>query len=249
MTAGPAPRLVLFDVDGTLLITGGATSRCILRACRKLFGESFEWGPITVGTLDHQIYAQLARHNGVDRPEARHAEYKRTYLAELEADLRATADHVRVMPGVHELLTALDERRRGRGDVVVGLLTGNYRRAVELKLEAAGLDPATFAVGAFAEDGAVRADLIHAAVQQATEQTGRPVEARHTVVVGDTPRDVECARAHGCASLAVATGRYSAEELSRCGPTAVVETLADAAPLWRLLDGRAGGDAAATDGD
>ncbi len=214
-----ATKLVLFDIDGTLMITKGAGSRCILRACKNVFGDDFEWGPITVGTLDPQIFADLCAHNGIDHPHDHHDAYQRAYFAALADELEARRDDVTVMPGVRELLADL----HARDGLAIGVLTGNYRRAAEIKLTAAGFDPGLFDCVVCAEDGDDRAALVAVAMTRC----GDGVTPDEVLIVGDTPRDVQCAQAHGCRSLAVATGNYRTEQLEAAGATCVVETLAD----------------------
>lgn len=225
-------HLVLFDVDGTLLLTGGAGSRCIRRACVRVFGETFAWNPVTAGRLDQQIYLDLATACGIDGAADRFDEFKSTYLAELQAELARRRDDVTVMPGVRALLESLGQRE----DVAVGLLTGNFHRAVELKLAAAGLEMEQFVVGAYAEDGDERHDLVPVAMRRFEERTGHTLSPDRVVLIGDTPRDIECARAAGSRVLAVATGHYSLEALRAENPDAAVATLENAATLWAMLD-------------
>ncbi len=223
--------LVLFDVDGTLLLTGGASSRCIERAAVRVLGERLKWGPVTVGTTDPQIFQELAQRCGIEQAADHLEQYRETYLAELEAELNRVRAEVKVLPGVRERLAELSQR----ADVMVGLLTGNYRRAVELKLAAAGLDAASFALGAFAEDGPDRPALVAAARRAHAMLTGQAIAAGRIILVGDTPRDIACAHATGCRVLAVATGHYSLPQLAAQHPDAAVATLEDRAALDRLI--------------
>lgn len=219
----PRTRLVLFDIDGTLMITKGAGSRCILRACKRVFGDDFEWGPITVGTLDPQIFADLCAHNGIDEPIAHHEAYQRAYFDALSHELEARREDVTIMPGVAELLADL----RGRDGVLVGVLTGNYRQAATIKLRAASFDMESFDCVVCAEDGDDRAALVAAAMARGPQA----VEPGEVLVIGDTPRDVACAQANGCRSLAVATGNYRTDQLEEAGATYVVEDLTDRAQV------------------
>jgi phosphoglycolate phosphatase-like HAD superfamily hydrolase len=234
MDAKLMPRtLVLFDVDGTLLITGGASSRSIRRAAGKLLGDRFQWRPVTVGLLDPQIFLELASLCGIEDADRHLDAYKDLYLAELEAELPSAETYVKVLPGMRELVDELSKRP----DVIVGLLTGNYRRAVELKLKAAGLDKDVFRVGAFAEDGRERSDLVAVAIERAGHRgTGQIDDGRQVILVGDTPRDISCARQAGCRVLAVASGQYSVEQLAQHGPDRVVRDLSDPAPLYEMIE-------------
>jgi phosphoglycolate phosphatase len=230
--------LVLFDVDGTLLISGGATSRCIHRAARRVLGERYREGTITAGRLDPEIFADLARQCGVEDAASNLEPYKQLYLTELESELQRVIAEVKVLPGVREVLAELS----GREDVVLGLLTGNFGRAVELKLSAAGLDAAQFRILAVAEDGRRRADLVGHARRRFEEVFGEPIAPRQVIIVGDTPRDISCAREAGCRVVAVATGRYSLAELEAEGPDAAVRTLEDREALLRLIEQVVRGD-------
>lgn len=227
-------RLVLFDIDGTLLITKGATSRCIHRACKSLFGESFQWGGVTSGTLDPQIFACLLAHNGIADPQAHHARYREIYLAELKSELDRVRDDVTVLPGVNDVL----EQLRSLDDVTCGVLTGNYREGALLKLQAAGFDLAQFAINAFAEDAEDRPGLVRAAMAEFAKTTGETASGEAVVIVGDTPNDIACAKANGCYAFAVATGHYDMAKLAEAGADRVVADLSDAGPLLELLNAR-----------
>ena len=226
----PLPVTILFDLDGTLLLTGGASRRCILAAGRAVLGDRFHWGPITVGTLDWEIFLELAAHCGIESAEQSLEKYKARYLRELREDL-ARQPNARALPGIRELLTELSLRN----DVILGLLTGNYREGAVAKLQAAGLDPELFALGAFAEDGKRRADLVGVALEQASKLAGQSCDPANVIIIGDTPRDIACAKETGCLVLAVATGKYSIEELSQYHPDRLVPDLADPEPLYDLI--------------
>lgn len=220
--------LLLFDVDGTLLLTGGASSRCIRQAARRVLGEGCANGPITVGTTDEEIFLELARHGGIANAQGRLGEYKSLYLGELAAELRRNRAQVRALPGVRELLADLSQRV----DVSVGLLTGNFRRAAELKLAAAEIEAALFVVNAFAEDGRQRRDLVAAAMGRWLPRS----DPGRAILIGDTPRDIACARLTGCRVLAVATGHYSLADLLKEGPDAAVEDLTRREALDQLIE-------------
>lgn len=227
----PRP-LILFDVDGTLLLSGGATTRCIWRAAEATFGRPLERCKLTAGLLDPQLFASIAAYCGIENAAARLEDYKRAYLLELADELHRTRDQVKVMPGVVGLLEDLS---RESSEVVFGILTGNFREATLLKLRAAGLDRFDFPVSAFAEDGATRDDLVAAALGRYRDHTGESIAPHQVIIVGDTPRDIATARATGCRVLAVATGAYSLADLAALHPDAVVQDLADPSPLRALL--------------
>jgi phosphoglycolate phosphatase len=145
------------------------------------------------------------------------------YLSNLETELRDPEHERRLLPGVRELLDALE----ARSDVILGLLTGNVAPGADAKLRAVGLDPARFKVGAFGSDHEIRRELPAIARQRALEQLGIDIAAADTLVIGDTPADIDCGRAAGTRTIGVATGRYSVEELRAHGASAVFETLED----------------------
>lgn len=231
-----ARSLVLFDIDGTLMITKGAGSRCLRRAGRAVFGDGFEWTEVTVGTLDPQIFAQLAEHNGIGDAAEHFTAFRDTYLDELERELERVRGDVMLMPGIAALLDRLAPQTGDGGGLVLGLLTGNFERAARIKLAAAGLDVARFPITAFAEDGQTRNDLPRAAMEKARASLGEPVPPGRVFVIGDTPRDMECANACGCVAVGVATGRYTSQALREAGGGLVFETLEEPGPLLSRLE-------------
>jgi len=200
--------VVLFDLDETLLRTGGAGVLAMERAFFELFGvpRAMEGLPYA-GRLDPQIVAEALARHGIDGDrEALLAAFKERYLQHLRQTLWERQGQV--MPGIPQILSALQERE----DVALGLATGNFREAAFLKLQRYGLD-GFFRTGAFGEDAPERAMLVALAARR-TAGGGRP---DRVLVVGDTPRDVEAALACGFSPVGVATGRYSEEELRAAG--------------------------------
>ncbi|HET6440585.1 MAG TPA: HAD family hydrolase [Anaeromyxobacter sp.] len=224
-------RLVLLDVDGTLVSCGGAGRRALERVLREACQEPD--GDLSALRLDGSTDRLIVRHamEILEYPFTEEAcdRALERYVGLLEAELSDTS--FLVLPGAPELLESL--RRRGQP---YGLCTGNVREGARLKLRRGALDGyfewGPQAVGGFASDGEVRARLVEAAVRRAITRHG-PLAPGEAVVVGDTPLDIEAAHAAGCAALAVATGRYGADELRSCGAEHVVESLA--VPLARRL--------------
>ncbi len=233
----PHPFLILFDVDGTILRTNRAGVEAMHKVGRRMFGDGFQWDIETAGGLDPAIFAELAARNGIEDHHLHHDSFHDQYIDMLERELRSNPHKVVVMPGIHELLAALKQRARQRGDVVLGLLTGNYTRAVPIKLRAAGIDPDDFSITAFGDEGRVRPDLTALAMSRLEQQLGHPCDPQRIVIIGDTPRDIDCAHAHGCLAVAVATGSYRLEQLQAAGADVAVADLSDPAPLYRLLVG------------
>lgn len=228
--------LLLFDIDATLLKTGNAGLRAMAAAASHLFGDDFSWdGVIASGHLDPLIFAEAARLNGLDDDPDHHRAFHDHYLERLPVELERSREHVTILPGVMALLEALRVRAAQRADIVLGLLTGNYSRAAPIKLRAVGLDPDWFELTAFGDEGPTRPDLVLVAMRKYAERFGQPIEPHRVIVIGDTPRDVHCAKTHNCVCVAVATGRYSADELRDAGADIVLNTLEETESLMALI--------------
>lgn len=221
----PAPdRLILFDIDGTLLTAGGAPRRAFRRALTRFFGtEGTAATHDFSGKTDPQIVYDLMTEEGFgnDHIADRMAEVFESYVAGLAAELESETGH-RLLPGVKELLAQLAEDPR----IVLGLVTGNVETGARLKLDHFGLWD-RFRVGAFGSDDRERDRLPAIAIDRARRLTGRAFAAEEVVVVGDTPADVRCARAAGAIAVAVATGVPGRDELAASGPDFLLDSLED----------------------
>jgi phosphoglycolate phosphatase-like HAD superfamily hydrolase len=199
----------------------------------ELFGAGFRWDGIVVsGHLDPLIFAEAAALNDLDGAPEHHESFRRRYLDVLVVELARNPQRVRIMPGIRESLSQL---RDGRA-ATLGLLTGNYAEAIPLKLSAIGLDPGWFEITVFGEEAATRRELAALALAKYERHLGAPVDPRRVVIVGDTPRDVDCAHAHGCFAFAVATGGYDDRALSAAGADLVVSDLGDPTPLLEVVE-------------
>jgi phosphoglycolate phosphatase-like HAD superfamily hydrolase len=230
----------LFDVDGTLLKSHGGSLRAMTTAARRLFGPTFRLDEVDRnGCLDPDIIAAALALNGARATADQLEAFRESYLQELRAEVGSS----RILPGVAELLTEL----RAIEGVLLGLVTGNYTEAARIKLEAVRIDPDWFVANGFGEQAPTRSELVRLAIETAATlpirrgigdlppMAGRPIAGRDVIVVGDTPRDVEAARANGCRCLAVATGMRTMEVLQSAGADVVVADLTDPAPLWAML--------------
>ncbi len=230
-------RLILFDIDGTLLWTNGAGRRAIHRALLDEVGTA---GPIDGyrfdGKTDPQIVRELLELAGhpESRSDDRITAVCRRYVDLLTAELAKPTQTTKLYPGIKELLAALEPYETDHR-ALVGLLTGNVQHGAALKLRSAGLDPARFVVGAFGSDSHSRADLPAVAAKRATERTGRRFTGADLVVVGDTPDDVACARPMGARTVGVATGFYDTAALRAAGATHVFENLGDTQAVLQAL--------------
>ena len=228
-------RLVLFDIDGTLMITKGASSRCMKRAGEIVFGPSFEWHQLTAGKLDQQIFTQLAKDNGIEPTPEQALRYEAAYLDALEKELTERQHDIVIMPGIEAMIEKLHTRSIERGDVMLGVLTGNFRRATEIKLTLSGLGLERFNVIVCAEDGDSRDELPQVALQRAKSHAGQAIDPANTFILGDTPRDIQCAKANGCIPISVATGRYSIQQLREAEGETVFHSFADVDAVLKEL--------------
>jgi phosphoglycolate phosphatase len=217
-------KLVLFDIDGTLLLTAGAGRRAIVAALSAEVGRSDAFDRIRFdGKTDPQIVAEMLRAAGQEEPRGseRVARLCRAYVGHLEAELGRPTTRTTLMPGVPELLDRLEARH----DAVLGLLTGNLERGAALKLRSGGIDPARFRVGAYGSDAAHRPHLPEIAARRAAATFGRVPTGSEVVIIGDTPADIHCGQGIAARAVAVATGSYSVSDLAACGPHAVFSDL------------------------
>ena len=215
--------MVLFDIDGTLVDTGGAGMQALRKAARDLFGAE---GPELdlAGSTDSGIVRGLLEHFGEDTSEERIEEFYGTYLRHLRAHLAGGEFPGRVLPGVMEILDAF----QGAG-AVLGLLTGNIAKGAELKVRHFGMAD-YFGFGAYGDDHHDRNVLGPIAMDRAREATGRDFVAGESLVIGDTPKDIACGRAMGAVTVCVATGMFSAKELRDHGADVVFETFVGVDP-------------------
>lgn len=225
-------KLLLFDIDHTLLASGGAGFRAINRAFAELYGvENATRGIVPDGKTDPMLFEEAIR----NAPGARASQDGRlATLIQLYERLlpeEMTAPPARLMPGVTELLEALSVR----SGLLLGLLTGNLESTAHAKLRTFDLD-GFFGFGAFGSDDRDRLQLPPVAVRRAEELTGTRIGlGPHVVVIGDTQRDVVCALAWGATAVGVATGNTTEEELRDAGAHLVFRDLADTAAVIAAL--------------
>ncbi len=218
-------RIVLFDIDGTLLRSGGIGRLAMERALKGVFGSPGSSEYRYDGKTDRQIVRDLMRLEGFsdDEIDVQMDELLAAYVSALEQELASGQRSVLLLDGVAELLDELDKEER----VVLGLLTGNIHQGARAKLTAAGIDPARFRVTAFGSDHEFRPELPAVAQRRASELLGADIKGNRVIIIGDTPADIQCGEAIGARAIGVATGRFTVEQLSAYNPYAVFESLAD----------------------
>jgi phosphoglycolate phosphatase len=227
--------LILFDIDGTLLLSGGAGVRAMTRAFEEVFGvaNAFASADVAGRTDTFLLSAALERAGLPDSPQV-HARFRDTYVPLLREELaKPGRGHSGLMPGIAQLLEAL----RLRESTHVALLTGNFEKAAYTKLGHFGIDE-YFAWGVFGEESADRNELARVAKRRAEERAIPPASVERAIVVGDTPHDVACARAIGARVIAVATGNYSVDALRTAGADVALEDLSDTTATLRMITQR-----------
>jgi len=228
--------LVLFDIDGTLLLTAGAGRRALTTALLDEVTDPGDFDRVRFdGKTDPQIVRELlevARHPGAEDAVFIDTICQR-YVHLLEDELRHPRTTTTVMPGIHALLEELEAVE----EVVLGLLTGNMAQGAALKLSAAGIHPSRFQVGAYGSDSAHRPDLPAIAARRAEPHFGREPRGREVVIIGDTPADVTCGQAIAARAIGVATGAYSIELLAAAGAHAAFPDLSDTSRVIEAILG------------
>ena len=225
-------KAVFFDIDGTLIVAPGSGREALARATAATFRRDLEQCRQRLGEVDFRGATDgtiVARYGELlELPLLGDARLVAAYLDALDEVLDET--EVTLLPGVEALLEALG----GRHHTHFGLLTGNIREAARRKLARVGLDHLVDHIGAFGDDGHDRTEIVAAALEQSGAVGAKPWA---TLIVGDSPRDIQAAHHWGAPAVAVATGWNSRAELAACGPQLLLDNLAEAGPLLNLLDG------------
>jgi phosphoglycolate phosphatase len=227
--------LLLFDIDGTLLVTQGSGRRSIEGGLERVFGFPISTRGVRFsGKTDRQILREVLSGAGLDisrldgQIDLAYAAYEEAIHASLEPG------HVSVLPGVRELVAHLHDRR----DVQLGLLTGNMESVAYLKLRAVELD-AFFPFGSFGNDSEHRGDLPAIAVERAGRYNGHTYSGKNVVIIGDTTLDVRCGDGIGAFSVAVCTGSFPRADLEAACPDLLLDDLADIEAFVRYAVERA----------
>ena len=248
MTPWPDPRptdpetgdpdlLILFDIDGTLLRSGGAGPRSMALAMRELHpprhpGDEVDHERLdTAGWLDPLIWRAMLDQIGREADDGGHEAFRRTY-GEILARIIEEERPVYALEGAGAAARWVHEHPT----LESALLTGNYPETGRLKIEAAGLDPDHFRFGAWGSEATLRRGLPPLAIRRAAEELGLDVEPHQTVIVGDTPADIDCAHHNGCRVIAVATGRFTEDQLRPHGADVLLPDLRDLARFREAVE-------------
>lgn len=234
-------HICLLDIDGTLVLTGGAGQAAFAETLAGDFDiPRIDTNVAFAGRSDRAIVADLFRGHGIDPSEENWQRFCSGYLGRLDAALIARPGHV--LPGVGDLLTALADR----GDVAIGLLTGNVREGARRKLLHYDLWH-WFAFGGYGDEHMERSDIAAAALAAAKSHLNLESPSSNSIdsvpthgeviVIGDTLHDISCGRSIGARCVAVATGQSPTDELRTGSPDVLLESLSDPAPILALFNG------------
>lgn len=218
-------KLILFDIDGTLLRTDGAGRTAMESALLSVYGHEGDTTYRYDGKTDRQIAREQMRAAGLDDAaiDARLEDVLLAYLEVLGRTLAANPAAAQLCDGVEALLDAIELQ----DEIVLGLLTGNVQDGAAHKLRAVGLDMARFRINAFGSDHEHRPELPGVAQRRAQAELGYEMPGDRIIIIGDTPADLLCGRAIGARAVGVATGRYGVDELQSHQPHAVFADLRD----------------------
>lgn len=230
-------KVFLFDIDGTLVDTGGAGSRALVRTFHALHAIENGLSGLTLdGKTDPWIIRQALQPTlGVSLNTQHLQEVMEHYVIFLQEEVKRSSNF-RIMPGVKELLAALV----ARGDALVGLATGNIEQGARIKLEWAGIH-AYFQLGGYGSESEERPELVKIAIRKAERLLGRSLSREEVYVIGDTPLDILSGREAQASTVAVATGRYSVDELRPYSPDYLLPDLADYPAFLTEVYGEPGG--------
>jgi len=228
--ASPTPlKLLLWDIDGTLVWTGKAGEEALVEAMRELHGIETSLHDVDYkGRTDRRIGMMLLEKHGIPLTEATLHDFVEAYLRHLARLLPQKQGWV--YPGILRIL----DQAHARPDVASGLLTGNMRAGAELKLSHYQVWH-YFEFGAFADDSHDRNQLGPVALKRALEEQGLDITPGRVFVIGDTPHDVACGKVIGARTIAVATGGFSVDELRACGADAVFPDFSDPVAFWEAV--------------
>jgi phosphoglycolate phosphatase-like HAD superfamily hydrolase len=214
-------KLLLFDIDGTILHTHGVGRRSVERVLSDLLDRPIDTQPISFsGKTDPQILREVLELHGLQATPELLDDVLDAYIDQMETNLPSA--RVTLLDGVSDLIAHLHTR----DDVQLALLTGNLEPLAYRKLQAVDLDH-FFDFGAFGSDHADRPELPAIAIERARERTGRQFNGSDVVIIGDTEHDIHCGRGVGAFSVAVATGHFSCDHLAPFAPDVLLDDLTD----------------------
>jgi len=227
-------KILLFDIDGTLIHSGGSGKHAMEVAFQEVWNVPHGLENVLLsGQTDPKILLDAFLRHGITWNEEKIAQFQKRYFIHLAEDMQHPRPTRRMMPGFPHLL----EELKRLPEIHMGLLTGNWIRGAEIKLEYFDLWK-YFEFGAFADDEMDRNKLVPHALRRAEERSGIKPQRDRVYVIGDTPRDILCARPHGATAVAVATGEYSAAELRAEKPDFLFEDFGEVEKVLEIFRSR-----------
>ena len=224
-------KILLFDIDGTLMLSGGAGLRAMNQAFFDIYGIKEVFSGINLaGRTDTSIFRDAVKARHLPDTPAALQEFQKRYFACLPAELDNPAGDKKLMPGVAALLPALQQREQ----VFLGLLTGNWETSGYIKLAHFGLD-GYFSFGAFADDSEKRPELLPYAIRRFAAKYERTPAPDQIYVIGDTPSDILCAQPHNAKAVAVAAAHYKEKDLQPYNPDFLLQDLSDLPQVLSIL--------------
>lgn len=223
--------LVLFDIDGTLLRSRGIGIQSMEQALEELHGVPVDARSVDVsGRLDPHVFLEICEHHDLPTHEDAMRAFREAYVARM-AHAFEMGTWSKAMPGAIDLVRAVHEHP----EITSAVLTGNIEPTSWMKLEDAGFDRTWFDFGVFGDEGETRRELPPIARARHHDRSGHLLDPKQTVVIGDTPKDVDCAHHSGCVAIAVATGQIPIAELHASGADLVLETLEETAEILKWI--------------
>jgi len=224
-------KIILFDIDGTLMLSGGAGLRAMNEAFLRVYGKKDALLNVKLaGRTDTSIIEDALTATGIPFENEKFEYYKSVYYDLLEKEILQPSTEKRIMPGIKELLPLLEEHK----GVYMGLLTGNWEKSGRIKIGHFGLNE-YFSFGAFANDSGVRNDLLPFAIKRFIEKYDVVPKPDEVYVIGDTPADINCAKPHGAYSVAVGAAFYTVEQLKEYNPDYLFADLSDTERVMQIL--------------
>lgn len=226
-----APKIIFFDIDGTLLLTGGAGQKALGRSLTQEFQVNFPFeGVLTAGRTDRGITDEIFERYGLENTAESRQRFRTAYLQQLPQSLNDAPGVL--LPQVRELI----EELANIDNIVLSILTGNYEEAAWIKLRHYKLD-AFFSFGGFGDHHPARDDVARNALASAESHLGYELDGKDTMVIGDTPADITCARAIGAKAVGVATGSYKSAQLHPHNPDLLFDDFSDTSNVIEKLLG------------
>ncbi len=224
-------KILLFDIDGTLMLSGGAGLRAMNEAFLRVYGKKDVLLNLKLaGRTDTSIIEDALAESGIPFENEKLEYYKSVYYGLLEKEILQPSSEKKLMPGIKELIPLLTECK----GVYLGLLTGNWEKSGRIKIGHFHLNE-YFTFGAFANDSGIRNDLLPFAIKRFIEQYNVIPKPDEVYVIGDTPADINCAKPHGAKAVAVGASFYTVDQLREYNPDYLFTDLSDTEQVLNIL--------------